>query len=91
VYDSQVGICCHFCRQKKLCGEPNCPRCEKRSTSEECIGKTECSRCHSATGKFCRACLLIRYGEGALFFPIQPRLRRNNPPLLLIDPKVAHK
>eukprot|EP00242_Pyramimonas_sp_CCMP2087_P003802 CAMPEP_0198211696 /NCGR_PEP_ID=MMETSP1445-20131203/25161_1 /TAXON_ID=36898 /ORGANISM="Pyramimonas sp., Strain CCMP2087" /LENGTH=284 /DNA_ID=CAMNT_0043886017 /DNA_START=139 /DNA_END=989 /DNA_ORIENTATION=+ len=63
VYDSQVGICCHFCRQKKLCGEPNCPRCEKRSTSEECIGKTECSRCHSATGKFCRACLLIRYGE----------------------------
>mmetsp|Transcript_14536 Transcript_14536/g.31132 ORF Transcript_14536/g.31132 Transcript_14536/m.31132 type:complete len:396 (-) Transcript_14536:291-1478(-) len=63
VYDSEVGICCHFCRQKKLCGEPDCPRCERRNKSAECVGKTECSRCHSATGKFCRACLLIRYGE----------------------------
>lgn len=25
-------------------------------------GKTDCSKCHSAFGKFCRACLLIRYG-----------------------------
>lgn len=26
-------------------------------------GKTLCQRCQSATGRFCRACLLIRYGE----------------------------
>ena len=26
-------------------------------------GKSECSRCQSATGRFCRACLLVRYGE----------------------------
>ncbi|KAJ9532736.1 hypothetical protein QJQ45_010823 [Haematococcus lacustris] len=26
-------------------------------------GKTECSRCHGATGRFCRACLHIRYGQ----------------------------
>lgn len=25
-------------------------------------GKSECSRCQSATGRFCRACLLVRYG-----------------------------
>ena len=25
-------------------------------------GKSECTRCGSATGRFCRACLLIRYG-----------------------------
>ena len=62
VYDQKVGICCHFCRQKKLCGEIGCPRCEERDDSKECIGKSECSRCHSATGRFCRACLLIRYG-----------------------------
>jgi hypothetical protein len=29
----------------------------------ECIGKTDCSRCHGATGRFCRACLLLRYGQ----------------------------
>lgn len=29
----------------------------------QCLGKTECSRCGSATGRFCRACLLIRYGQ----------------------------
>lgn len=27
VYDAKAGICCHFCRQKKLCAEPGCPRC----------------------------------------------------------------
>eukprot|EP00877_Chromochloris_zofingiensis_P012320 jgi/Chrzof1/7341/Cz02g20090.t1 len=63
IYDSVAGITCHFCRQKKLCGEEDCPRCSKRDTSKECIGKSDCSRCHSATGKFCRACLLIRYGQ----------------------------
>lgn len=26
-------------------------------------GKTECMRCHGATGRFCRACLHIRYGQ----------------------------
>ena len=25
-------------------------------------GKSECSRCKSACGRFCRACLLVRYG-----------------------------
>lgn len=25
-------------------------------------GKSECSRCKSANGRFCRACLLVRYG-----------------------------
>jgi hypothetical protein len=58
-----AGITCHFCRQKKLCGEEDCPRCSRRSTTAECIGKTDCSRCHSAYGRFCRACLLIRYGQ----------------------------
>ena len=62
LYDSKVGITCHFCRQKKLCGEPDCPRCSARNDDKECIGKSDCSRCHSATGRFCRACLLIRYG-----------------------------
>lgn len=60
LYDSKIGITCHFCRQKKLCGEPNCPRCGDRDDDKECIGKSDCSRCHSATGRFCRACLLIR-------------------------------
>lgn len=63
LYDSKAGITCHFCRQKKLCGEPDCPRCSTRSVTKECIGKSECSRCHSHTGRFCRACLLIRYGQ----------------------------
>ena len=62
IYDSKVGITCHFCRQKKLCAEEDCPRCSTRSVTKECIGKSDCSRCHSATGMFCRACLLIRYG-----------------------------
>ncbi len=26
-------------------------------------GKSECSRCGGATGRFCRACLLVRYGQ----------------------------
>lgn len=63
VYDQKVGICCHFCRQKKLCGEEGCTRCETRDDSLPCIGKSECSRCQSPTGRFCRACLLIRYGQ----------------------------
>jgi hypothetical protein len=50
-------------RQKKLCGEDDCPRCSRRSVNAECIGKTDCSRCHGATGRFCRACLLLRYGQ----------------------------
>ncbi|GAX75209.1 hypothetical protein CEUSTIGMA_g2653.t1 [Chlamydomonas eustigma] len=63
LYDKTAGITCHFCRQKKLCGEPDCPRCQSRNVDLECKGKSDCSRCHSANGRFCRACLLIRYGE----------------------------
>ncbi|KIY97168.1 hypothetical protein MNEG_10793 [Monoraphidium neglectum] len=118
--DLLAGITCHFCRQKKLCGEDGCPRCSRRSMSAECIGKSDwaaaaaanappptaqltgcprrrlsslseagpcgaapaaspsykharlalpvmthfrSSRCHGATGRFCRACLLLRYGQ----------------------------
>ncbi|GBF99730.1 hypothetical protein Rsub_12443 [Raphidocelis subcapitata] len=63
MYDSRVGITCHFCRQKKLCGEEGCPRCSRRSVTAECIGKTECSKCQGPTGRFCRACLQLRYGQ----------------------------
>ncbi|XP_022923677.1 cell division cycle-associated protein 7-like [Cucurbita moschata] len=63
VYDPVYGICCHFCRQKKLCGEEDCKRCGNLDMDEPCIGKTDCSVCHSASGVFCRACLKVRYGE----------------------------
>jgi hypothetical protein len=69
VYDSAAGICCHFCRQKKLCGEDDCERCSTRDTSLPCVGKSECARCHSGLGRFCRACLLIRYGKGVCASP----------------------
>ncbi|GBG78794.1 hypothetical protein CBR_g28017 [Chara braunii] len=62
VYDPVVGLCCHFCRQKKLCGEPDCERCGRMDVTKRCTGKTECNRCRSSTGIFCRACILIRYG-----------------------------
>lgn len=62
-YDPVYGICCHFCRQKKLCGEEDCKRCGNLDISQPCTGKTDCSVCHSSTGVFCRACLKIRYGE----------------------------
>lgn len=39
-----------------LCEPPSCSHVPPPRP----IGKTDCSRCHSATGKFCRACLLIR-------------------------------
>ncbi|XP_022137070.1 cell division cycle-associated 7-like protein [Momordica charantia] len=63
VYDPVFGICCHFCRQKKLCGEEDCKRCGDFDMDEPCIGKTDCSVCHSSNGVFCRACLKVRYGE----------------------------
>lgn len=63
VYDPVFGICCHFCRQKKLCGEEDCKRCGDLDMDEACIGKTDCSACHSSNGVFCRACLKVRYGE----------------------------
>lgn len=62
VYDNVAGITCHFCRQKKLCAEPECRRCHERDPSLPCAGKSECSRCGSARGRFCRQCLLVRYG-----------------------------
>ncbi|KAM7479621.1 hypothetical protein LguiA_027834 [Lonicera macranthoides] len=63
VYDPVFGICCHFCRQKKLCGEEDCKRCSDLDTDQPCIGKTDCSVCHSTNGVLCRACLKVRYGE----------------------------
>ncbi|XP_028806397.1 cell division cycle-associated protein 7-like [Neltuma alba] len=63
VYNPVFGICCHFCRQKKLCGEEDCKRCGYFDVNEPCLGKTDCSACHSSTGVFCRACLKVRYGE----------------------------
>ena len=38
VYDSKAGLCCHFCRQKKLCGEGGCQRCIRRDPGLPCIG-----------------------------------------------------
>ena len=38
MYDSKAGICCHFCRQKKLCGEEGCQRCIQRDPDLPCIG-----------------------------------------------------
>ncbi|CAJ2631295.1 unnamed protein product [Trifolium pratense] len=63
VYNPLLGICCHFCRQKKLCGEEDCKRCGNCDVDEPCLGKTDCSVCHSSNGVFCRACLKVRYGE----------------------------
>ncbi|KAL6183309.1 hypothetical protein ACLB2K_044720 [Fragaria x ananassa] len=63
VYHSVFGICCHFCRQKKLCGEEDCKRCGTLDMDQPCIGKTECSVCHSTNGVLCRGCLKVRYGE----------------------------
>ncbi|KAK2421864.1 Zinc-finger domain of monoamine-oxidase A repressor R1 [Trifolium repens] len=63
VYNPVLGICCHFCRQKKLCGEEDCKRCGNCDVDEPCLGKTDCSVCHSSNGVFCRACLKVRYGE----------------------------
>ncbi|XP_071709875.1 uncharacterized protein [Rutidosis leptorrhynchoides] len=63
IYDPVLGICCHFCRQKKLCGEEDCKRCNDRDPDQPCLGKTDCSVCHSTNGVLCRACLKVRYGE----------------------------
>ncbi|XP_030541157.1 uncharacterized protein LOC115748706 isoform X2 [Rhodamnia argentea] len=63
IYDPLFGISCHFCRQKKLCGEEDCKRCGDLDMDEPCIGKTDCSVCHSAIGVLCRGCLKVRYGE----------------------------
>ncbi|GJN23541.1 hypothetical protein PR202_gb11200 [Eleusine coracana subsp. coracana] len=63
VYDPVLGICCHFCRQKKLCGEEDCKRCGEGDLKQPCLGKTDCSSCHSSYGILCRACLKVRYGE----------------------------
>jgi hypothetical protein len=62
IYHS-AGVSCHFCRQKKLCGEPGCPRCSRRAVHADCLGKSECPRCQGARGRFCRGCLWARYGE----------------------------
>jgi hypothetical protein len=38
IYKSILGICCHFCRQKRLCGEENCERCGDRDVTKACLG-----------------------------------------------------
>ncbi|KAM3246311.1 hypothetical protein P3S67_032015 [Capsicum chacoense] len=63
IYDPILGICCHFCRQKKLCGEEDCKRCGDSDMDHPCLGKTDCSICHSSKGVLCRGCLKVRYGE----------------------------
>ncbi|XLR66353.1 hypothetical protein HN51_008930 [Arachis hypogaea] len=63
IYNPTLGICCHFCRQKTLCSEEDCQRCGNFDVDEPCLGKTDCSVCHSSHGVFCRACLKVRYGE----------------------------
>ncbi|KAM3268826.1 hypothetical protein P3S67_030790 [Capsicum chacoense] len=63
IYDPILGICCHFCRQKKLCGEEDCKRCGDSDMDQPCLGKTDCSICHSSKGVLCRGCLKNRYGE----------------------------
>ncbi|GLT72401.1 hypothetical protein SLA2020_443390 [Shorea laevis] len=63
VHNSFYGICCHFCRQKTLCAEEDCKRCGNLDLDQPCIGKTDCSVCHSSNGVLCRACLKVRYGE----------------------------
>ncbi|XP_073048457.1 uncharacterized protein [Primulina eburnea] len=63
LYNPVYGICCHFCRQKKLCGEEDCKHCGYLDMDEPCSGKTDCSNCHSSNGILCRACLKVRYGE----------------------------
>ncbi|XP_022715372.1 cell division cycle-associated 7-like protein [Durio zibethinus] len=63
VYNPVFGICCHFCRQKTLCAEEDCKRCANLDVNQPCIGKTDCSVCHSNNGVLCRACLKVRYGE----------------------------
>ena len=40
IYDAVAGVTCHFCRQKKLCGEPGCGRCEDRDPDQPCAGKS---------------------------------------------------
>ncbi|KAJ0974937.1 hypothetical protein J5N97_016902 [Dioscorea zingiberensis] len=63
IYDSVLGISCHFCRQKTLCWEDDCKHCRDGDIDAPCIGKTECSSCHSSNGILCRPCLKVRYGE----------------------------
>ncbi len=48
--------------RRNLSGPLGPPAPELPPRSLVCAGKTDCSKCHSAFGKFCRACLLIRYG-----------------------------
>ncbi|KAM3268824.1 hypothetical protein P3S67_030788 [Capsicum chacoense] len=59
----KVGVICHCCSEKKLCGEEDCKRCGDFDFKISCTGKTECSICHSSNGVLCRRCLKMRYGE----------------------------
>ncbi|KAL6637710.1 hypothetical protein ACP70R_025282 [Stipagrostis hirtigluma subsp. patula] len=63
VGDRVLGIICQFCRHSKSCGEEDCKRCEEGDLNQPCIGKKDCSSCHSSNALMCHACLKVRYGE----------------------------
>ena len=52
-----MSSCCHLC-----CLVVQCKTWKQPEQEGLVAGKSECSRCHSAQGRFCRACLLVRYG-----------------------------
>ena len=38
-----AGVCCHFCRQKKLCAEEDCVRCSVLDDTRPCTGQPICA------------------------------------------------
>ena len=54
---------CHGAGQRQTCAaHAHSTVCPGTLTGVSGTGKSECSRCHSGQGRFCRACLLVRYG-----------------------------
>ncbi|KAJ8536097.1 hypothetical protein K7X08_034498 [Anisodus acutangulus] len=48
---------------KGMCGEEDCKCCGDLDMDQPCLGKSDCSICHSSNGVLCRGCLKARYGE----------------------------
>ncbi|XP_059303447.1 uncharacterized protein LOC132055574 [Lycium ferocissimum] len=59
----KVVLPCHICGRKEFCGEEDCKRRGALDMDSPCLGKTDCSICHSSYGVLCRGCLKGRYGE----------------------------